>query len=326
MTRPDYLPDPLTGRSCAFKPDVVLYHSPCGDGFGAAWAIRARWPDVEFAPANYDETKMPDLTGKHVLVVDFSFKAEAIRKIGRKVKSMTILDHHESAERELDPWTVVGNDMALLHSPEGLADLARTHPPDSDYSLPVQAVFDMRRSGARLAWDYVFPNARAPFLIDYVQDRDLWTWALEHSKAVSAYIQLTPLDFASFDRLAGELEDHTQFERLVDIGEILNKREEQEIKGAIKASQRRVLIQGHDVPIANLPYIFASVGGNFMAKGEPFSASYFDLPDGRRKVSLRSDGDDPAALNVSEIAEYYGGGGHKNAAGFVAPANWLGDA
>lgn len=45
----------------------------------------------------------------------------------------------------------------------------------------------------------------------------------------------------------------------------------------------------------------------------PFSASYCDRGDGKRSYSLRSLGD----FDVSAVARMFGGGGHRNAAGFV---------
>ena len=52
-----------------------------------------------------------------------------------------------------------------------------------------------------------------------------------------------------------------------------------------------------------------------MAKGEPFAACYWDTPAGR-VFSLRSTDD---GVVVSAVAKKYGGGGHRNAAGFRVP-------
>lgn len=41
-------------------------------------------------------------------------------------------------------------------------------------------------------------------------------------------------------------------------------------------SKRRMVIAGHDVPVANLPYIHASDAGHLMAQGEKFAACYQD--------------------------------------------------
>jgi nanoRNase/pAp phosphatase (c-di-AMP/oligoRNAs hydrolase) len=72
------------------------------------------------------------------------------------------------------------------------------------------------------------------------------------------------------------------------------------------------------VPVVNLPYMMASEAANRLAEGEPFAAAYFDRADAR-VFSLRSRGD------VSAIAKAYGGGGHRNAAGFQGPIGWEGD-
>lgn len=302
------------------KPDICLYHHPCSDGMTAAWAIWTRWPDIEFLGVNYNQP-VPDLTGKHVLLVDFSYKRDVLVQIAAVAASVTILDHHKSAMEDLQP---------LLDS--GV----------------VQGEFDMTRSGAKMAWDYVWPggvknpfdedteggfvdedglyhglSGYIPHLVHYVQDRDLWTWKLDDSKEISAYIQTKSLTFPAWDKLARELEDWTSRLNAITIGGILLRKQESEIAGALKSTKRRMLIADYDVPVANVPYIWASEAGNILCKGEPFAATYIDTADGR-SFSLRSDKDDPNAVDVSAIAAYYGGGGHANASGFRAPIGWEG--
>jgi phosphoesterase RecJ-like protein len=48
-----------------------------------------------------------------------------------------------------------------------------------------------------------------------------------------------------------------------------------------------------------------------MMKDAYIAAFLKELPDGRWKVSLRSKGD----RNIARVAEHFGGGGHRNAAG-----------
>lgn len=307
----------------ATMPDVCLYHHPCSDGFTSAWAIWKRWPNIEFVGANYGQP-VPDLTGKHVLLVDFSYKRAVLEEIAATAASVTILDHHKTAMEDLQPLLEQG---------------------------VVQGEFDMSRSGAKMAWDYAWPvdeencfdrdhfnyssyssedgvytrnTGYVPWLVRYVQDRDLWTWALPDSKEISAYIQLTPLTFQAWDKLALELEDSDGYDRAVSIGKALVRKQDSEIAGALKSTKRRMVIAGHDVPVANMPYIWASEAGNILSKNEPFAATYIDTVDGR-SFSLRSDNTDPNAQDVGAIAATFGGGGHKNAAGFRMPAGWEGD-
>ena len=39
-------------------------------------------------------------------------------------------------------------------------------------------IFDMRQSGATLAWNYFHPRHEIPMFLRYVEDRDLWRNAL----------------------------------------------------------------------------------------------------------------------------------------------------
>lgn len=65
------------------------------------------------------------------------------------------------------------------------------------------------------------------------------------------------------------------------------------------------------MPITNASYHFASGLGDLNKRTFDASASYFINKDGEVVFSLRS-----AQMDVQEIAKLYGGGGHKNAAGF----------
>jgi hypothetical protein len=64
----------------------------------------------------------------------------------------------------------------------------------------------------------------------------------------------------------------------------------------------------------------ALCGGDARGTTPPFAGIYYDRP-GVRTFSLRSLGN----FDVSTIASRYGGGGHKNAAGFTKPLGWEGD-
>ena len=56
------------------KPDMCIYHGNCQDGFGAAWAVWKRFGDaVEYVPGFYGQPA-PDVAGRSVVMVDFSYK------------------------------------------------------------------------------------------------------------------------------------------------------------------------------------------------------------------------------------------------------------
>lgn len=278
---------------------LCIYHANCADGFGAAWVVRkALGDDVEFHPGVYGEAP-PDVTGRDVLMVDFSYKRPVIDAMLSSVSTMLILDHHKTAAADLeglpkarDDW---GMHIGYARAP-GCPDIG--------------VLFDMERSGAGLTWDYFNPGQPRPPLINHIEDRDLWRFKLPATRTIQAAVFSHPYDFAVWDELMA-----TTPALLATEGVAIERKHFKDIAELLKVGQRRMTIAGHDVPVCNLPYTLSSDAGHAMGKGEKFAACYMDTPAGR-VFSLRSA---PDGFDVSDIAKLFGGGGHKNAAGFTVP-------
>lgn len=267
---------------------LCIYHSNCADGFCAAWVVRKAFGEenIDFLAAAY-QMDPPDVTGRDVIMVDFSYKRDVLLKMAEQATSIVILDHHKSAA-------------------EDLKDLPRN----------VEAHFDMERSGAMMTWDYFFPASPAPDLIHFIQDRDLWRWQMPETKEVTAALFSYPYDFAQWDWL---IESEGMICILHTEGKTLLRKQSKDVADIIKAGKRRMVIAGYDVPVVNAPFNLASDIGNELAFGEAFAATYYDTKGGR-SFSLRSI---EGGLDVSTIAAQYGGGGHAKAAGFRIPFGWL---
>lgn len=70
------------------------------------------------------------------------------------------------------------------------------------------------------------------------------------------------------------------------------------------------------VPCVNAPFWSISELVEELCEGHPFAFGWHISDKGRAVYSLRSRGE----YDVSELAKRWGGGGHKNAAGFNVPA------
>ena len=259
---------------------LCIYHGNCADGFGAAWVVRQAIPHAEFFAATY-QTPPPDVGGKRVVMVDFSYKRPVLLGIAGQAESILILDHHKSAAEEL-----------------------------VDLPSNVTAIFDMDRSGAMMAWQYFFPDVPPPRLIEHIQDRDLWRFALPGTREIQANVFSYPYDFGVWDSLMA-----SDVEMLRGEGAAIERKHHKDIAELVDVTKRRIVIGGFDVPVANLPSTLSSDAGHLMAQGEQFAACYWDTSSGR-VFSLRSNA---AGQDVSTIAKTYGGGGHRNAAGFHVP-------
>ena len=271
--------------------NICIYHNNCLDGFAAAWAVRYALADnVEFYKGIHQQAP-PDVTGLDVFLVDFSYKKDVLENMLKTAASITILDHHISAEKDLSELLKAGD---------------------------LKGLFDMSKSGAMLAWEWFNPDRPAPELIAYIQDRDLWQFKLEGSREINAALASYPYDFEVWDSLMLSADG---VEVLKHDGEAIERRLQKDVMALIASGVRRMVIGGYDVPVLNASSAYVSDAGHIMSMGEPFAACYWDHPDGR-SFSLRSA---EGGIDVAEVAIGYGGGGHEKAAGFTVQLGWEGE-
>ena len=282
--------------------DTVLYHRSCRDGGNSAWCCyrfggltEAEYKDVAY----YEDPPWDLVDGKHVLIVDFSYKRDVLMEMNERAASLTVLDHHKSAQ-------------------EDLAGL--------DY-----CVFDMNKSGAMLAWDWCLEHRRsyvdaelgvargrqqvmvdgAPWPLAYAQDYDLWRHELPDTHLVSAVSEYQkPDDFDALDSMydAG-LE--ACFERgRVLYGALLWEAQD------IADHHRKIEHGGMTVAVVNCSARHWSRALHLVLDQNPevdFGMAF--IGGGKNWThTLRSrSGSD---IDVSLIARAFGGGGHKHASGF----------
>lgn len=255
---------------------LVIYHAGCYDGFGAAWAAwkHPDWRDAEFLAAHY-QTDPPDVTGRRVLVVDFSYPREVMEKMHRQAEYLRVYDHHKTAE-------------------EALA------------GLPF-AVFDMDRSGARITWDALHAEVMerkgdiAPELIRYIEDRDLWRFSLPGSREFTAALRSHPFNFELWDTLDATI--------LRSEGRPILRYQRRLVEQAVGAAYETE-IGLHRVWTVNSTVMFSEIAHELI-RNRSFGTCWFQRKDGLIVLSLRSRGD----FDVSAVAKCFGGGGHKNSAG-----------
>lgn len=254
----------------------IWYHANCADGFGAAWsAWKVLGDEANYRPVRHGDP-MPSVgPDAHLAIVDFSYPRAELLDLQDRVGSLIVLDHHRSAARDLD-------------------------------GLPF-ARFDLKKSGARMAWEYWHPDEPLPELLAYVEDRDLWNWDLDKSREVALAITQTIFNFKTWDAF--------EIEELKREGSMLLGYQQSIVARAVSKHHWTELC-GYKVPVVN-SLIFQSEIGDELCKRfpeAPFAGVYYQKKD-IEAWSLRSIGD----FDVSEVASQFGGGGHRNASGFARP-------
>lgn len=306
--------------STEWRPDIVIYHFPCDDGFGSAMACYAKYGDsIQYVGAKYGDAP-PDVQGKNVLICDFSYREDVLQKMACLAASVVVLDHHKTAEEALFKYAVSDRDLVNINNIQLELDACA----DTELTLPLVALFDMERSGAGITWDFLFPRQSRPLMIDLLEDRDLWRFTDRRTKPFTMFLRANPFDLPHwYGLMAGMESDHIRQNYLMQGHAILAYHDNK-----VRELLEQVIwgeIGGLSVPIVNANWCFSSdVGHELLQKypDAPFAATYFDRYDGKRQFSLRSDNDRVCRMDVSAIAKIYGGGGHRNAAGFEALAGF----
>lgn len=261
--------------------DCVIYHADCTDGFGAAYsAWKLLGNRAEYYACKHG-TPPPDVKGKNVAILDFSFNNATTKKMIDESNELLVIDHHKSA-------------MVELH------DISNTH-------------FDMTKSGAMLAWEFFHPGKEPPKFIKYIQDRDLWAWELEYSKEFSAAFDMVPFEFEEFEKF----EDDSVFDDAVKRGSYILAYSKTVVKKVCEKAQLRKLDE-KEVLVVNASHWMSEIGTRLAPDCDFAMIWYWDHDAKETKVSLRAFHD---TVDVSEIAKKFGGGGHKKAAGFQLPKN-----
>lgn len=259
---------------------IIIYHGGCFDGFTAAWVANRTpgyWQGAELVAGAYGR-EPPDVKGKHVLIVDFSYPRRVLGSMYENAGFLRVFDHHESAQKDL----------------EGL-----------DFCS-----FDMNRSGCSLTWDLLNDNAPRPWLVDAVEDFDLWRHKRPGTREIISFLGSRDQTLEAWDGLMALGET-----MVVQGGSVIQTYVDRYNANCV-AGARFEMLGGFLVPTVNVPYSSASLCADLMRKEypeAPFTASYYRGKDGKWHFSLRSD---DKHESVGDIATRFGGGGHRNAAGF----------
>lgn len=285
---------------------TIIYHQvkqgvDCPDGIVSAWVASKAFPDAKIIGAVYQEPLNIPKDTQQVIFVDFSPTQEQAKELIEKRIFMMVIDHHKTAREllvETKLWDLI----------TGKIDDSGAH------------------CGATLAWQY-YINDSPPIFLKYIQDRDNWDFIYPETKYIHEALGILRYQcptieskFAFFDTLS-KLSEQELIDWLVPIGKKLLAPKEEAIDKAysrweeyqlgeyaiaivrLKPEEERLTSDVCMRMYQELDYPFV---GCLMSDGVTFS--------------LRSDkhGNN---FDVSQVAKQYGGGGHRNAAGFKKEEN-----
>jgi oligoribonuclease NrnB/cAMP/cGMP phosphodiesterase (DHH superfamily) len=264
---------------------TVYYHADM-DGICSASIINKVYGDANCIPVQYnkDTWNLQDVVdADEVYVVDFTFPdIEELAKIARD--KLHWIDHHKTAmEAHRELW-------------------------DSE---KVNGYRSLDNSGCGLTWKYCY-NEEMPDSVKFIEDRDLWKFKFENTKAFCAGISQLIED--PYDPLWESLLDGEYAEeiKLIELGEILLKRQAKRVEHLFDDGFP-CEIHGHNALLVNSTSDISELG-EYIYTHDFELAVIWSVRGDNVIVSLRSN-----TVDCAEIAKKYGGGGHLRAAGFSIP-------
>lgn len=277
-----------------------FYHNDI-DG-RCAGAIVARFTNnynkQDFIEYKYDGPIPTELIteGEDVYFVDLSFSANSKDKLDEilheKHCNLVWCDHHDSS-----------------------MNLIMDHPEYAE----IPGIRKIGISGAALTWMYFYgcPFEKIPRFVQLVSDFDCWIFSygsttlwFKYGIESQNYGVMSPLWNAL---VRDEINDNREYlSKLVENGEIISKYVKREYKEYLKRYGYVTELDGNACLVVNR-------SANSLIFGDKIN----DYPlvalwayDGKQyKYSIYTESD---AIDCAKIAEKYGGGGHKKAAGFVS--------
>jgi len=283
--------------------DMVIFHGGCVDGLASCLPIwRKKKKNIEFIGLKHFQPH-PDVTGRKVLIVDFSFKRPIMEDIISKAKRVTLLDHHKSAKDDLKDLTGPNFNM----------------------------VFDMTRSGAQIAWDYFYPKEAGvrPYFIEIIADRDLWAWKIPHSMEIGkALYQQGYYTWEKMNEMIKmERESDQKFGEFLTemrkLGNIIIDKDNRDISYCVaKAVLTEFVIPGvklskrYLVKLTTCHPNLRSEVGNILSESCDFAATYrYDFESDEWWISLRAS--PKSKIDLPELIKTLRSGGHPRACGFT---------
>jgi oligoribonuclease NrnB/cAMP/cGMP phosphodiesterase (DHH superfamily) len=271
---------------------IVFYHENCIDGFASAYVAWKKFKNkAEYIPLSHNndpesilknkKVKINNLKDKEVYFIDFCLKKDILEKINKISKKLVVIDHHI-----------------------GTID---------EFSFLKDHLYGEGISGAYLASQYFFGKQTIPKLIRYISIGDNWSFSKDKNKRqeeenILSYINSIDFDFNTFRKIEKDFEDKKKFLEIKKIGEILEKNYQKRVLDHV-ADAKLIDFDIYKVYAVNSSRMFKSELGHVLAEKTKSFAIVYYFEKGELKLSFRGVG----KINLSELAQKYGGGGHFNA-------------
>lgn len=285
--------------------NTIVYLHDDLDGWMSAAIVKRIYPDVEFVKVNYGDCYLENTDLNEnviVIIVDFTFPLEIMKMLCERFNEGNLaglcwIDHHKSAKEKM-PKLWNSKDI------DGIREINKG-------------------SAALLTWEWFYPHEIIPPAIDFISRYDTWDFG-EDEREIKEFIMglnylvgnVSPEEYNS--RILQQLIDYNEqtYNLADEYGHVLMKATDQRIEKSI-ADGKEITFHGHKTLLVNSNHDVSLIG-EAIYNGDHEIGIIWSVRCDKVIFSLRS-----KTIDVAKLAEKYGGGGHKGAAGFTYPTRDL---
>ena len=272
---------------------LIVYHRDM-DGLASALIALQKYKNAELKSIQYGEEeefveKYRGTQYERVLILDFSFSEKILKTLIHFICNDLIwIDHHKSAMK-YSMWD----------------------------NKKIKGIRSVEKAACELTWKY-FNTDVIPFSICLIADWDMWKFKYgDNTKAFFEYLHLFDLE-QDISKIHNILFDEKDISVYIQKGELLVKYKMTMVKSICKHG-RIEIFEGHKCFTVYSNCHTSNIGNYAVNEYNCEISRIIQTKWDESKnlwikiTSLRSKGN----IDVSKIAEKYGGGGHHNASGYV---------
>ena len=318
--------------------EVIILHHTDMDGISAREILRSflnqytEYKDIKTIAYNYEKdydfaSFNPE--GLDVIAVDLSLKVDDIEVISQVSHRFIMMDHHATSIRQFG------------RTSDQLLRIVKPNEDSSDNEFKTLVLLDTNRCGAKIVYDvlkktkcprnddYAMTMMRFfktsfdhinPVIVDLIDQYDRWVYTNNDPIYLNEYfyasnrVRMPDKEFYFLHILTT-----VDFIKFLEIGKTIFN-----AKKVISDIQADNFTQPTTLTISGKTYTVCRAYGftNSLSFGDKIneydiceSIRFYDQKTGRYTVSLYTSNPD---IDVSRIAELFGGGGHPGAAGFCS--------
>ena len=269
---------------------LCIYHIADHDGKGSAAIVKSVYPEIELLGLNHDMEIPYDEILKHdkIVVCDISLPVDFMFKLSQE-KDFVWIDHHISVIEQYE---------SKLQS-EGLE--------------PIKGIRRVGTAAMILTWEYFYPNKELPLGIKLLGLNDIFDLRDKRVRAFEYAMQAIGVNRPT-DKVWKELiEDTMDIDSMVEKGKAILSYIRNRNFRLVRAESFVSEFEGYKCICANKPQGYSEFYDSldnikdydvminfFMNKKNCWNLSFYTAKDN---------------VDVSKIAEKFGGGGHAKAAG-----------